>query len=140
MTAAFWGGWLGIDLRWRPGGVGISFACGNVGRRKRARNAARGVVADEAWRNREALLPLVDWGPARTRGMRGLSVSRRSDWGSRQNFIKRRRFARLRRNACRWLFRRLLKMKRREIKSDRKFRFSRKKRKFQGLQSLWGKG
>ena len=67
MTAAFWTGWPGIDFRWRPGGGGIAFACGNVGRRKRARNAARGVVADEAWRNREALLPLVDWGPARTR-------------------------------------------------------------------------
>ena len=64
MTAAFWTGWPGIDLRWRPGGVGIAFACGNVRRRKRERNAARGVVADEAWQNREALLPLVDWGPA----------------------------------------------------------------------------
>ena len=64
MTAAFWTGWPGIDFRWRPGGGGIAFACGNVGRRKRARNAARGVVADEMWRNREALLPLVDWGPA----------------------------------------------------------------------------
>ena len=65
MTAAFWAGWPGIDLRWRPGGVEIVFACGNVGRRKRERNAARGVVADEAWRNREALMPLVDWGPAK---------------------------------------------------------------------------
>ena len=64
MTAAFWTGWLGIDFRWRPGGGGIAFACGNVGRRKRERNAARGVVADEAWRNREALMPLVDWGLA----------------------------------------------------------------------------
>ena len=67
MTAAFWTGWPGIDFRWRPGGGGIAFACGNVGRRKRERNAARGVVADEAWRNREALMPLVDWGPAEAR-------------------------------------------------------------------------
>ena len=64
MTAAFWTGWPGIDFRWRPGVVGIVFACGNIRRRKRERNAARGVVADEAWQNREALLPLVDWGPA----------------------------------------------------------------------------
>ena len=63
MTAAFWTGWPGIDFRWRPGGVGIAFPRANDKRRKRERNAARGVVAEEAWRNREALMPLVDWGP-----------------------------------------------------------------------------
>ena len=67
MTAAFWTGWPGLDFRWRPGGVGIAFPCANDKRRKRERNAARGVMADEAWRNRKALAPLVDWGPAKRR-------------------------------------------------------------------------
>ena len=84
MTAAFGTGWPGIDLRWRPGRFGTVFPGGNVRRRKRERNAARGVVADEAWRNREVRLPLVDWGPAKRGGRRGLITERGSVHMSRR--------------------------------------------------------
>ena len=56
--------------------------------------------------------------PQNADGMRGLSVSRRSDGETRQNFIKCRRSAQLCRDGCRRLFRRVSESERGETKSD----------------------
>ncbi len=57
-------GWPGINVRWCTGQLKTHLINKEVNRLKKEKNAAHyvGIAADEAWRCKDAVYPLVEWG------------------------------------------------------------------------------